>query len=349
MDSTEARAVIKFLTLKGKNATETHAEMVCVYGQDTPSLRTVQRWAAEFSRGRKGLADDPRSGRPSTSTNEEKVAEVEDIVFADRRVRVVQIALELGISVGSVSTILHDHLGLSKVSARWVPRMLTLDNKRRRVECATELLSRWNADAGAFEQRLITGDETWLYHYDPETKQASMEWRRPNEPAPRKFKAQKSAVKVMGIFFWDSMGIVHLEYLPHGATVTGHYYAEVLDRLHIAVKNKRRGKLAAGILLLQDNAPAHTSQVAVNAATRNGFELLPHPAYSPDMAPSDFFLFKHLKKSLRGRRYTTDEELKSTVEAWCSAQSSEFFLDGFRDLPKRWEKCINRGGDYIEK
>jgi [histone H3]-lysine36 N-dimethyltransferase SETMAR len=81
-------------------------------------MTTVQRWAAEFSRGRKSLADDLRSGHPSTSTNEEKVAEVEDIVFADRRVHVVQIALELGILVGSVSTILHDHLGLSKFSAR---------------------------------------------------------------------------------------------------------------------------------------------------------------------------------------------------------------------------------------
>jgi hypothetical protein len=90
-----------------------------------------------------------------------------------------------------------------------------------------------------------------------------MEWRHPNEPAPRKFKAQKSAGKVMGVLFWDSLEIVHLEYLPHGATVTGHYYAEVLDRLRISVKNKRRGKLAAEILLLHANAQVHTSQVAV--------------------------------------------------------------------------------------
>lgn len=349
MDSAEARAVIKFLTLQGKSPSEAHGDMMAVYGQDTPSLRTVQRWAAEFSRGRTSLADDPRPGRPSTSTNEERVEEVEAIVFTDRRVRVQQIARELGISTGSVSTILHDRLGLSKISARWVPKMLSLDNKRNRVACATELLARYNADHTAFEQRFITGDETWLYHYDPETKQASMEWRRPNEPVPRKFKAQKSAGKVMGIFFWDSQGIVHLEYLAHGATVTGQFYAQVLDRLHASIKTKRRGMLSRGILLLQDNAPAHSSQIAVNAATRNGFELLPHPAYSPDMAPSDFFLFRHLKKYLRGRRYGSDEELKSAVEAWCSAQNSEFFLEGIRDTPKRWEKCIALRGDYVEK
>ncbi len=68
-------------------------------------------------------------------------------------------------------------------------------------------------------------DETWLYFYDPESKKELMEWRFPGEPPPRKFKVQKSAGKVMGIFFWDCDGLMYANYLEKGITVTGAYYA----------------------------------------------------------------------------------------------------------------------------
>ena len=84
------------------------------------------------------------------------------------------------------------------------------------------------------------------------------------------------------------------------------YYAGLIRKLREVIKNTRRGKLTQGMLLHHDNAPAHTSHFAMATVHDCGFELLSHPPYSPDLAPSDFHLFIHLKKSLRGRAFEDD-------------------------------------------
>ena len=83
-------------------------------------------------------------------------------------------------------------------------------------------------------------------------------------------------------------------------SVTGQYYAQQLQRLKQAIIARRKGKWSAGVRLLHDNAPAHTAKVAVAMAAQCKFELLPHPPYSPDLAPSDYYLFPQLKLSLKG-------------------------------------------------
>ena len=171
----------------------------------------------------------------------------------------------------------------------------------------------------------------------------------PSEPTPIKAKRVKSAGKVMGLFFWDTEGIIHLEFLPSGQTVTGAFYATVLVRLHQALLNNRKGKLHKPILLLQDNALAHRPHIAMDAATQNRFQILPHPPYSPDLAPSDYHLFRHLKKALRGRRFSTNQEVMDAVREWCDSQSAVFYLTGIRAPKDRLQKCIDIEGDYVEK
>ena len=94
-----------------------------------------------------------------------------------------------------------------------------------------------------------------------------------------------------------------IDYLEQGRMINGAYYAGELRRLRQEIARRRRGKLTRGVLLLQDNAPAHTSQVAMTAWTECGFEILSHPPYSPDMASSDFYPFQNLKSHLRGIQY----------------------------------------------
>ncbi len=76
----------------------------------------------------------------------------------------------------------------------------------------------------------------------------------------------------MATIFWDSSGLLLIEYMPHKATVNGPYYAALMDRLRESIKKKRRGKLAKGMLLLYDNAPAQTARVAQAAIRNCGFE-----------------------------------------------------------------------------
>ena len=114
------------------------------------------------------------------------------------------------------------------------------------------------------------------------------------------------------------------------------------------LKKKRRGELAAGVLLLHDNAPVYKSRVAQAAIRKSKFEQLNHPPYSPDLAPSDY-LFRHLKSLLRGTRFREDDELKATTEAWFDDQIDDFYFKGIDCLKEKWAKCIEVKGDYIEK
>ena len=90
-------------------------------------------------------------------------------------------------------------------------------------------------------------------------------------------------------------------------------WAAELRWLRQEIKRKRRGKLTRGVVLLQDTTPSHTSQVAMTAATECEFEILPHPQYSPAMAPSDFYLFPKLKSHLRGSQYGSNEDVIEAV------------------------------------
>jgi histone-lysine N-methyltransferase SETMAR len=307
-DNIEQRAVIKFLTLEKKGPKEIHERLVGVYGDSALSDKTVKKWSKLFKWGRLSLEDDHRSGRPNEAVTPDTIKKVEELVMSDRRFKCQKLADKVGISKTSVLKILHQHLGMSKISSRWVPRMLTPEMKKNRLECSDLNLTLMRQDPNFFS-RVVTGDETWVHHYDPETKQESMQWTHQGSPPPKKFKVQKSAGKIMATVFWDIEGILLIEYMPHKTTITGASYATI-ESLRQAFLEKRRGKLARGILLLQDNASSHTSRVATAAVEKAGFGQLDHPPYSPDLAPSDYFLFGPLKKFLRGRHFSDDEEVK---------------------------------------
>ena len=140
-----------------------------------------------------------------------------------------------------------------------------------------------------------------------------------------------------------------LDFLAKKSTIIGAYYANLLDELRTAIREKRRGKLFKGILLQQDNARIHTCKIAIDAVERNGYELIPHPAYSPDLAPIDCFLFPNLKKDIRGRHFRSNEEVVAAVEEWVGDKDPGFFSSGLMALEHRWSKCIILEGNYIEK
>ena len=87
-------------------------------------------------------------------------------------------------------------------------------------------------------------------------------------------------------------------------------------------------ELSAGVLLLYDNAPVHMSAKSQAAIQQCGFQQLNHPPYSPDLAPSDYFLFRVMKKFLRGKRFSSDEEVKEVVTTWFEEQSKDIFFQG---------------------
>jgi histone-lysine N-methyltransferase SETMAR len=165
-------------------------------------------------------------------------------------------------------------------------------------------LSRYE-DEPNFNYRIVTQVETWVHHFDPESKRKTKHAVEGHWLTPSK-EIQESAISREDdrFNFLDSQGIIMIDNLEQGRTINGTYSAEELRRLRQGIARKKRDKLIQGVLLLHNNAQAaHTSQVAMTAATDCNFEILPHPPYSPDLARSDFYLIPKLKTKLRCRRF----------------------------------------------
>ena len=142
MENIEHRAVLKYLCKKGMLAKQIFEDKQQVYQEGAPSYSMVKKWAALFKAGRDSIEDDPRAGRPITTTDDNHVQAMDALVLSDRRVTVSRIATELGISESSVIEILHEKLDLNKLSSRRVPKMLSRDNKLVRIGCSRVLLDR---------------------------------------------------------------------------------------------------------------------------------------------------------------------------------------------------------------
>ncbi|KAJ4426673.1 hypothetical protein ANN_26471 [Periplaneta americana] len=155
--------------------------------------------------------------------------------------------------------------------------------------------------------------------------------------------------KVMATVFWDRKGVLLLDFMPKGTTINANRYCETLRKLRRAIQNKRRGMLSRGVVLLHDNARPHTAASTRELLDQFGWEIFDHPPYSPELAPSDFHLFTKLKDFLGGTRFGSDEELKKTVNTWLNELAAEEYNTGILKLVNRYDKCLNVGGDYVEK
>lgn len=346
--SCELRSVIRFLAAKKNSAKDIHTQLCEVYGEACMSSGMVRRWVREFNNGRTDVHDEARAGRPSVS--DETIAKVEEAMLKDRRITVRELCdLVPDVSKTTIDKILTEHLGYSKVCARWVPKMLTEDHKRQRVEAAQQFLDCHEADGDEYLDSIVTGDETWVHYTTPETKEQSKQWKHTSSPKPRKFKQTLSAGKIMASVFWDRKGILLCEFMPRGTTINADRYCETLKRLRRAIQNKRRGMLTKGVRFHQDNARPHTARVTNALLQQFGWENVLHPPYSPDVAPSDFHLFPEMKKTLGGTQFKNDEEVQDAVLGFLHGQAADFFDSGFQKWVSRMQKCVERSGDYVEK
>jgi len=241
MDKIEYRAVINFFVKEGLTPNEIHLKFINVYGDSSPSFPTIKKWAAEFKCGRTGLKDDPRNGRPKSATTPEIIEQVHDTVLDDRQMKLREIAETIGISKEHVGYILHEELDMKKLCARWVPRLLTADQKCTRMKISEQCLERFNKNKTDLLLQFITMDEIWIHHYTPESKQQSKQWTEASCSAPQKTRLVSSAGKFMASVFWDAEGILFINSLEKGKTITGEYYSNLLTRLDKKIREKRPG------------------------------------------------------------------------------------------------------------
>ncbi|GFT63952.1 mariner mos1 transposase [Trichonephila clavipes] len=168
-----------------------------------------------------------------------------------------------------------------------------------------------------------------MLEYDPESKRQSCEWHTKSSPRPKKARMSKSRIiKTMIIVFFDIRGIVHCEFVPQGQTVNLDFYLEVLRRLKRRIA-RVRADIKDTVKLHHDNATSHTAFIITNFLARSNTPVIPHPLYSPDLAPCDFF-FPRLKREIKGKHWETLENIQHHVTTFLRGIPIKEFQGAFQ-------------------
>jgi hypothetical protein len=191
----EQRYCIKFCQKLGDTQSETIRKIQQAFG-DAMGVTQIKDWYNRFKNGRTSVDSDQRTGRPSTSRNPNVINKVSSLIMEDRRLTVREIANDIGISDGSAHAILTDDFGMRRVAAKFVPKLLSCEQKELLLDVVQNMMECANGDLD-FLMTVITGDESWVYGYDPETKAQSSQWKSPSSPRPKKASQVRSKVKVM--------------------------------------------------------------------------------------------------------------------------------------------------------
>ena len=212
--------------------------------------------------------------------------------------------------------------------------MLSAQQKQTREDASLALLHLYNENPEDFISRVITNDEIWIHHYDPESKQESMQWVEKGSKPPTKARVRASAGKVMLTvcwilleFYWSTSYHTNKQLMPN--TILKSFAACVKQSLRNTGVNWRvvptffttTRHLKRRVLI---RMPSDTLGFANHRLRFN------HLPYSPDLAPSDFHLFPNLKKSLRWRHFENDEEHISAVNVWFKNQPTRSTVQTLR-------------------
>jgi len=199
----EQRCAIKFCVKLDESATVTYEKLQRAYGEHFLSRAQVFRLHKSFLKGGEQVEDEPRARRPSTSKTD--VKRVRSLVRSDRLLTLRMISSELNLNRFTVHQIFTQDLDMRKVCAKMVPKYLTTKQNDNRRDVCLDLLDRLEREP-EFSIRVITGDESWIFEYDPETKRQSRQWHTANSPRPKKARMSKSKIKSVLICFFCQSG-----------------------------------------------------------------------------------------------------------------------------------------------
>ena len=173
-------------------------EISTAFGPSCVSYDTVRRWKKKFESGVESIKNAPKSGRPKSASRKEIVSKIKEIIEGDARFTVRDIARKVGISLSTVHLILKKHLKVRKISARWV----TDEQKRQRVKVAKKLLQMFPKYDKKQFANVVTGDETWIYYFEPVRKVSNKIWATKNSKRPIIAKREYKEGFVFNLLLW---------------------------------------------------------------------------------------------------------------------------------------------------
>ncbi len=303
------RLNIYFCVKLGWALDDTRNALQLVYGQQRLSCSRINFWYKEFKDGRTDLVDLHRNARARSGRSAQNIQTVRNLINADCRTTIAAIQNASGIPNTTIHRIIRKDLNLKLKCARFVPHTLTPRHLRERLEISQAMLQAIQINPGLL-RRVITTDETWVHQYNPETKRQSSEWLAPGEQRAVKPRKALSTQKCMLITLFDYRGMVHFEFVRN-RTVNTEIFVQILGCLKTALVNKMPRNRRPVIHM--DNASPHDSRNTRAQLLFTGIWSIHHPALSPDLAPSDFWLFPRLKQGLKGRHFQNLDALEAAV------------------------------------
>jgi histone-lysine N-methyltransferase SETMAR len=175
MNKENYRFYIKVRTALNIQPKFIHDELDSVFGDQAPPYNTVAKWSKLFREGREEVEDQPRPGRPVTETTSANIEEVRCLIDDDPHLTIDEIQVETGMTRGTIERIISDHLKLKKITARWVPNLLTDKQRADRVQLCKENLAKFQQGTWRLCD-VLTGDESWFYHKQIGRKSSNAAW-----------------------------------------------------------------------------------------------------------------------------------------------------------------------------
>ena len=253
-----------------------------------------------------------------------EICEVEDEPSLNTR----DLADELGVAQRTIVNYLHKFDFVHK-KPRQDPQELTEGEAIRRVEVSRQLLDSPLDDR--FWKRIVTCDEKWVFLVNLDH---SRRWIPSDQNLSSVARQDHFGNKVMLCVWWDVDGVVHFELIADGQAVNAELYSEQLERVYNVLTQRYPTLIRRKRALLQhDNAPAHRANLTKEELDElDGVEILPHPAYSPDLAPSDYGLFRSMEHFFRGRLFETFDQVEAACREFFESKEPHWYRDHIRQL-----------------
>lgn len=346
----DQRVIVKYLFKKKCDPTEIHKQLSGVCGEGTVTYKVIREWITDFQEGREDLMDQCQrcvgigvTNGNSSPTDPAIVARLEMLLNSDRRVTVDQAAEMVSVTKHTAQMIITNVLGLKRVCERWVPRLLTPEQRQHRIATCQELLDRHEAEGDDFLSKIVAGDETFVCYYLPE--------RRPSVtykyPGPEKNKIIQSQFRVLFAVFYDMQGLLLAHPVPDQTNMTAEYYTYILrDLLLPIIKKKRQGPNGKDkeIILLHDSTSMHSSRLTQATLRDLKIESLPQPPDSPDLLPAEYWLYPHLREQIKSSTFKDRSSTWSAIQHHTNSFAENEMAESIRRLPERWNKVIDFSG-----
>lgn len=321
----------------GHNATDATRNICHAVAPDAMNTTTAYRWFERFRKGDESLQDDHRSGRP-TQIN---LGELKQAIESDPKLSTVNLASTFGCTDRNIRYIFKRFGYVNKLSG-WSPHDLNPNQLQKRIDMCKDLISLRRTFN--WLNNLITGDEKWVLYVNVQRKR---QWLKPGQKPIPTPKAGLHPQKRMLCVWWDVEGVIYWELLPAKTTMTGTRYRNQLQKLAEEMQKKRKGR--SKIYFQHDNARPHVADIVNKKLKQLKWELIKHPPYSPDIAPSDYHLFLSLSNQIKEKKFKDEAELKMVIQTFFDSKSKDFYARGIYDLPRRWQEVIDTKGKYVSK